>query len=112
MIKELLNSAFAGYHVRTIQPSASVIDNADIGVNSSECPAQPHPKIINCTTYKNAEIYYLPLLHKEECRKDILILLDTSKSIGERDFNNQVKPFLRDFVADKTLNVGQNGAQV
>lgn len=47
-----------------------------------------------------------------ECKKDILILLDTSKSIGEHDFNDQVKPFLRDFVSDKTLNVGSNGAQV
>ena len=46
------------------------------------------------------------------CKKDILILLDTSRTIGAKDFNNQVKPFLRDFVSDKTLDVGPEGAQV
>lgn len=48
----------------------------------------------------------------EECNKDILIVLDTSYSIGKANFNDQVKPFLRDFVSDKTLNVGPDGAQV
>ncbi|CAB4031061.1 Hypothetical predicted protein, partial [Paramuricea clavata] len=50
--------------------------------------------------------------NQEECKKDILILLDTSNSIGKDDFNNEVKPFLRDFVSDKTLNIGRNGAQL
>ena len=47
-----------------------------------------------------------------ECKKDILILLDTSRSIGKTNFDNQVKPFLRNFVSDKTLDVGPGGAQV
>ena len=55
---------------------------------------------------------YNILLFTEECKKDILIVLDTSRSIGKDDFNNELKPFLRDFVSDKTLNVGPNGAEV
>ncbi|XP_028413280.1 uncharacterized protein LOC114535182 isoform X2 [Dendronephthya gigantea] len=47
-----------------------------------------------------------------ECHKDILIVLDTSFSIGEANFNQEVKPFLRDFVSDKTLNVGPDGAEI
>ena len=40
-------------------------------------------------------------------------MVDTSKSITATNFENSVKPFLKDFVSDMTLNAGgAEGAQV
>ena len=38
--------------------------------------------------------------------------MDTSTSIGLDNFDDQVKPFLRNFVSDPELNVGPDGTQV
>ena len=46
-----------------------------------------------------------------KCKVDLLILLDTSKSIGWR-FDSYVRPFLKALIDNDQLNVGQNGTQV
>ena len=46
------------------------------------------------------------------CKKDILILLDTSISIGESNFNDKVKPFLKNLVQNPQLNVSPQGTQI
>ena len=47
-----------------------------------------------------------------ECKKDLLLIVDTSYSIGENDFNNNVKPFLINLVKDSLLNVGPDGTHI
>ena len=47
-----------------------------------------------------------------KCRKDLLLIVDTSYSIGENDFNNNVKKFLKNLVTDSRLNVGPDGTQI
>ena len=47
-----------------------------------------------------------------KCKKDLLLIVDTSYSIGESDFNNNVKEFLKNLVTDSRLNVGQDGTQI
>ena len=39
-------------------------------------------------------------------------MVDTSYSIGETSFNQDVKPFLERLVLDPLLNVGEEGTQV
>ena len=46
------------------------------------------------------------------CKKDILILLDTSNSIGSGHFDNDVKPFLESLVKSPKLNVGPDGTRL
>jgi hypothetical protein len=46
------------------------------------------------------------------CKKDILILLDTSYSIGRHHFDSAVKPFLKKLVKSSKLNVGPDGTQL
>jgi len=46
------------------------------------------------------------------CKKDILILLDTSNSIGASHFDNEVKPFLESLVKSPKLNVGPDGTRL
>lgn len=46
------------------------------------------------------------------CKKDLLILLDTSYSIGKGDFDKQVKPFLIKLVNSLKLNVAPDGTQL
>ena len=46
------------------------------------------------------------------CKKDILILLDTSYSIGQATFEKQVKPFLIDLVNSQKLNVAPDGTRL
>ena len=46
------------------------------------------------------------------CKKDILILLDTSYSIGQATFDTQVKPFLIDLVNSPKLNVAPDGTRL
>ena len=45
------------------------------------------------------------------CKKDILILLDTSASLGNH-FENDVKPFLKSLINSPKLNVGPDGTQL
>ena len=44
--------------------------------------------------------------------KDILVLLDTSKSINASNFNNKVKPFLKELAENEDLAVGPQGTHI
>lgn len=46
------------------------------------------------------------------CVKDILVLLDTSYSIGSSDFNKKIKPFLKLLESDPDLNVSPDGTHI
>ena len=46
------------------------------------------------------------------CKKDILILLDTSNSIGANHFDNDVKPFLESLAKSPKLNVGPDATRL
>ncbi|XP_046839250.1 uncharacterized protein LOC124433514 [Xenia sp. Carnegie-2017] len=48
----------------------------------------------------------------EKCKKDMVILLDTSYSIGKYRFNKNVKKFLKNLVSSPKLNVGRDGTQL
>lgn len=45
------------------------------------------------------------------CKKDLLILLDASYSIGKSDFDKKIKPFLIKLVNSPKLNVAPDGTQ-
>ena len=47
-----------------------------------------------------------------ECKKDLLLIVDTSYSIGQSDFEAKIKPFLKNLVKDPQLNVGPEGTHV
>ena len=47
-----------------------------------------------------------------ECRRDLLLIVDTSYSIGQREFNESVKPFLKNFVTSLQLDVSLSGTHV
>ena len=47
-----------------------------------------------------------------ECKKDLLLIVDTSYSIGKGDFEANVQPFLKNLVKDPQLNVGPDGTHV
>ncbi|CAB3991507.1 Hypothetical predicted protein [Paramuricea clavata] len=47
-----------------------------------------------------------------KCKKDLLLIVDTSYSVGENDFNANVKPFLKNLVTASSLNVGPDGTQI
>lgn len=47
-----------------------------------------------------------------ECKKDLLLIVDTSYSVGSGDFKDNVKPFLQNLVTDSRLNVGPKGTQI
>ena len=47
-----------------------------------------------------------------ECRRDLLLIVDTSYSIGEREFNESVKPFLKNLVTCPQLEVCLSGTHV
>ena len=53
---------------------------------------------------------WLILLAK--CTRDLLLIVDTSYSIGERSFDFHIKPFLQNLVRAPRLNVGRDGTQV
>ena len=46
------------------------------------------------------------------CKKDLLIVLDTSYSIGQGIFDSKVKPFLINLVKSPKLNVGPQGTHL
>ena len=48
----------------------------------------------------------------DNCKKDLLIVLDISYSIGRATFQDKVKPFLEKFVKDPNLNVGTQGTHI
>ena len=50
-------------------------------------------------------------LFTAKCKKDLLLIVDTSFSIGKFNFGI-MKKFLKKFVTDSRLNVGQDGTQV
>ena len=58
---------------------------------------------------KNQFIFHLSIA---ECRKDLLLVVDTSTSIGEDDFNKNVKPFLKNLITAPSLNVGPDGTHI
>ena len=47
-----------------------------------------------------------------ECRRDLLLIVDTSYSIGEREFNDSIKPLLKNFVTSPQLDVSLSGTHV
>ena len=47
-----------------------------------------------------------------KCTRDLLLIVDTSYSIGQRFFNIHIKPFLQNLVRAPRLNVGRDGTQV
>ena len=48
----------------------------------------------------------------DECMKDVLVLLDTSYSIGRVNFVNKIKPFLKELGRDRSLNVSPQGTHM
>jgi hypothetical protein len=44
--------------------------------------------------------------------KDVLVLLDTSYSIGEANFDNKLKPFLKELGHNPDLNVSPQGTHI
>ena len=48
----------------------------------------------------------------DKCVKDIIVLLDTSVSIGKHNFDKKIKPFLKQLESDPDLNVSPLGTQI
>ncbi|CAB4007900.1 Hypothetical predicted protein [Paramuricea clavata] len=48
----------------------------------------------------------------DKCTKDVLILLDTSYSIGQSNFDNKIKPFLKQLGHSPELNVSPQGTHL
>ena len=48
----------------------------------------------------------------DKCAKDILVLLDTSNSIGSNNFEKKIIPFLEQLERDPDLNVSPPGTQI
>lgn len=46
------------------------------------------------------------------CKKDILIVLDVSYSIGKTAFDGEIKPFMKNLIKNKKLNVGVHGTHI
>ena len=46
------------------------------------------------------------------CKKDILILLDTSNSIGQHHYDTDVIPFLKSLVTSPKMNVAPDGTRL
>lgn len=47
-----------------------------------------------------------------KCKKDLLLIIDASYSVGRSSFERDVKPFLERLVTDRVLNVGLDGTQM
>ena len=47
-----------------------------------------------------------------KCKKDLLLVVDTSFSIGKSSFDHDVKPFLEKMILDPILNVEEGGTQI
>ncbi len=52
------------------------------------------------------------LFKTDVCKKDILILLDTSSSIGSGRYDADVVPFLKSLINSPKLNVGPDGTRL
>lgn len=61
--------------------------------------------------FKVKKKYTVDLL-SAKCKKDLLLIVDTSYSIGKSSFNKNVKPFLEQLVTDQVLNVGRDDTQM
>ena len=61
---------------------------------------------------KRSSTFKIISFASDACKKDILLLLDTSNSIGRNHFDNDVKPFLSSLVNSPKLNVGPDGTQL
>ena len=48
----------------------------------------------------------------DECRKDLVILIDASNSIGKGNFKEYVRPFLKNLVKSPKLDVGPQGTRI
>ena len=48
----------------------------------------------------------------DKCVKDIIVLLDTSASIGKYNFENKIIPFLEQLEREPDLNVSPLGTQI
>lgn len=59
----------------------------------------------------NLKLFFRPV-YLAECKKDLLLIVDTSYSIGKNDFDTNVKPFLENLVKSPKLNVGADGTHV
>lgn len=59
----------------------------------------------------NLKLFFRPV-YLAECKKDLLLIVDTSYSIGKNDFDTNVKPFLENLVKSAKLNVGADGTHV
>ncbi|CAB4045370.1 Hypothetical predicted protein, partial [Paramuricea clavata] len=46
------------------------------------------------------------------CKKDIWILWDNSYSLGEKAFQDEVRPFMKNLINSTNLNVGPNGTHI
>ena len=55
---------------------------------------------------------FVLLLTFVECKKDLLLVIDTSDSIGENNFKEKVQPFLMRFVKNYALNVNKDGTRI
>ena len=64
------------------------------------------------SVYSNLTALLQHFLCLAKCKKDLLLVVDTSYSIGETSFKQDVKPFLERLVLDPLLNVGEEGTQV
>ena len=58
------------------------------------------------------KLKYLLCPNVAKCKKDLVLIVDTSNSIGEHDFNHNVKKFLKNLVTDSRLNVGPDGTEI
>ena len=50
------------------------------------------------------------MFFSDKCTKDILVIIDTSGSVGRSMFEDRIKPFLYRLFADNTLDVSPNGS--
>ena len=51
-------------------------------------------------------------IYSAKCKKDLLLVVDTSYSVGKHSFDMKVKPFLERLVLDPLLNVAEDGTQI
>lgn len=57
-------------------------------------------------------MFFILVPFPDKCVKDIIVLLDTSVSIGPSNFENKIKPFLKQLESDPDLNVSPQGTHI
>ena len=83
-----------------------------VGTETSKVPTRVALLFIFYSVIMMLKLKYLLCPNVAKCKKDLVLLVDTSNSIGMHDFNHNLKKFLKNLVTDSRLNVGPGGTEI